>query len=75
MLRKIVRDGVGAVQRGADPKGVLKHDTANIPTYTQDTVIRIPAKSSAEEDALLLREQGRRVAQLGFADRTTLSPG
>jgi nitrite reductase/ring-hydroxylating ferredoxin subunit len=75
MLRKIVRDGIGAVQHGANPKGLLKHDTANIQTYTQDTVISIPPKLSAEEDAELLREQGREVAELGFAERPTMSRG
>ncbi len=62
MLRGLVREGIRAVQRGEDPPGLLRGPHAPIPTYSQDTVLRIPPAPTAEQDQELLRREGRKVA-------------
>ena len=71
MLRKIVRDGIHAVQRGEDPDGLFPPGTKNIPTFTQDTITRIAPRPTHEEDMQLLRETGRKVAHDGFTNHPT----
>ena len=61
MLRKIVRDGIRAVQAGATPRGARRAPGEPIRTYCQDTVLKIPAAGSPEDDRALLRDTGRRV--------------
>ena len=62
MLRKIVRDGIRAVQAGRDPREIVRASTAPIATHFQDSVLRIPPSKDPEADARLLRETGRKVA-------------
>src|SRR4029077_8370034 len=50
MLRKIVRDGIRAVAAGRDPKELLREPRPPIATYTQDTVLKIPAEADPEAD-------------------------
>jgi phenylpropionate dioxygenase-like ring-hydroxylating dioxygenase large terminal subunit len=59
MLRNIIRRGIHAVQRGEDPRGLVKTPGV-IRTYSQDTVIRLPALATPEEDRELLRDVGRK---------------
>jgi hypothetical protein len=61
MLRRIVRDGIRAVQAGHDPWGTHWPEGKIVPTYTQDLVLRLPPAPSPEADHRLLRETGRRV--------------
>jgi phenylpropionate dioxygenase-like ring-hydroxylating dioxygenase large terminal subunit len=61
MLRKLVRDGIRAVQRGEDPPGIVRAPGQVIPSYSQDTIIHIPPAATPEEDEALLRETGRKV--------------
>jgi nitrite reductase/ring-hydroxylating ferredoxin subunit len=61
MLRKIVRDGIRAVQAGETPRGVSRHAVDPIRTHCQDTVVKIPAAGTADDDRALLRDTGRRV--------------
>jgi hypothetical protein len=65
MYRKLIREGIRSLKNGKrspehhaalNPKGV-------VPTYGQDTVIRVPRAPTAEADKDLLRKVGRRVAQ------------
>ena len=62
MMRKQLRDGIKAVERGEDPPGIIREGHTIIPTYGSNTVLRIPPASTEEEDQLLLRETGMRVA-------------
>ena len=73
MFRKLVRDGIDAVQRGEDPPGLLKQDAKDIPTYSQDTIKRILPKPTHEEDLDLLRETGRKVAEEGIKNPPILA--
>jgi phenylpropionate dioxygenase-like ring-hydroxylating dioxygenase large terminal subunit len=61
-LRNLVRQGIRAVQRGEDPPNLWRGEEGTlIPTYSQDTVLRIPPAPTPEEDEQLLREVGRKV--------------
>jgi phenylpropionate dioxygenase-like ring-hydroxylating dioxygenase large terminal subunit len=61
MLRRIVRDGIRAVARGADPFAARRPEGKVIRTFTQDVVLRIPPASSPEAERRLLRATGRSV--------------
>jgi phenylpropionate dioxygenase-like ring-hydroxylating dioxygenase large terminal subunit len=61
MLRRIVRDGIRAVARGADPFAARRPEGKVIRTFTQDVVLRIPPASSPEAERRLLRATGRTV--------------
>ena len=61
MLRRIVRDGIRAVEAGDDPRGVTHEAGATIRTHGQDTVLKLPAAATPEENRALLRDVGRRV--------------
>jgi hypothetical protein len=59
MLRKIVREGIQAVARGEDPWGTQWRDGENVPTFTQDVVLKLPPAETEDEDRTLLRAAGR----------------
>ena len=61
MVRKIVRDGIRAVEAGEIPRGASLDAGDTIGTYCQDTVLKIPAAGTPEDDRALLRDTGRRV--------------
>ena len=67
MLRNLVRKGIRDVQEGRSPLGAHHPASQVVRTYANDTVVRVPAASSPEEDATLLRETGLKVAQ-GYID-------
>lgn len=60
-FRRLIRQGIQAVQRGEDPPGIVRTPGQIIPTYAQDTVLHIPPAPTQEEDTQLLREVGRKV--------------
>ena len=62
MLRTMVRQGIRAVERGEDPTGVVRTPGGVLPTYSNDTILRIPPASTPGKDRELLQETGRRVA-------------
>ena len=62
MFRKMVKDGIQAVQEGRDPD-VLSRDEKPQSTYCNDTVVYSPAVGSAEEDIKSMREIGRKLAE------------
>jgi phenylpropionate dioxygenase-like ring-hydroxylating dioxygenase large terminal subunit len=61
LIRKLLRDGIRAVQRGEDPKQVGLAKNGVINTYGQSTVLRVPPAADAAADRALLREVGRNV--------------
>ena len=66
MFRKQVREDIRAVQKGQDPEGLYPKEAQEgkvIPTYSGDTVLRIPPAPTPEEDKKLLRETGRMLAE------------
>ena len=71
MLRRQIRDGIKAVKAGKAPIGLFRDDAGVIPTYCNNTVVRIPAAKTAEADKRLMRETGRRLAR-GYIDTPPL---
>jgi hypothetical protein len=58
MMRKGIRDGIGAVAEGKDPANVWRTGKL-MPTYGGDTALRVPKAASAAEDSEQLRQAGR----------------
>jgi phenylpropionate dioxygenase-like ring-hydroxylating dioxygenase large terminal subunit len=63
MFRNQIRRRVRAVQAGDDPIGVFRRANGMIPTYCNDTVVRVPRAASEAADKQLMRETGRKLAQ------------
>jgi hypothetical protein len=68
-LRRLVRDGIRAVQEGRDPAGVLRDPAARIRTRAQNTILRVPLAATPEADEQLLKEIGRTVAEGDYLHR------
>jgi hypothetical protein len=62
-LRNIPREGIEAVKRGQDPKGISRKLGETIATYSNQRLFCVSPLSNVEEDRALLREIGRRVAE------------
>jgi phenylpropionate dioxygenase-like ring-hydroxylating dioxygenase large terminal subunit len=63
MFRQQIRRGIRSVHEGRDPAGLGRDANAPIPTYANDTVVRIPPATTSEADQQLLRETGRKLAE------------
>jgi phenylpropionate dioxygenase-like ring-hydroxylating dioxygenase large terminal subunit len=63
LFRKQIRQGIRTVKSGKDPVGLFRESGAVIPTYCNDTVVRIPPAKTPELDKKLLRETGRQLAE------------
>jgi hypothetical protein len=63
LFRKQIRSGIRSVKAGKDPLGVFREGGAVIPTYCNDTVVRVPPAKTPELDKKLLRQTGRRLAE------------
>ena len=59
LVRKLLRDGIRAVQRGEDPTRVAAVPGRSIPTYCRNTILRIPPAATPEEDRELIRNIAR----------------
>jgi hypothetical protein len=57
------------VQGGDHPAGLVRDADAVIPTYCNDTVVRVPAAESPALDRQLMRETGRRLAEAYLSSR------
>ena len=68
MLRRMLRNGIRAVQRGEDPFGILREPVARIPTYAQNTILRIPPAATPETDRELLRKVANDVMAGEYAE-------
>jgi len=62
MFRNQMRRGIRAVQAGRDPAGLSRDTDAVIPTYCNDTIVRIPPEEDSERDRQLMRTTGRQLA-------------
>jgi hypothetical protein len=65
MYRKLIREGIRSLKagRGSPAHHAALNPDEVVPTYGQDTVMRVPRAATAEADKELLREVGRRVAR------------
>jgi nitrite reductase/ring-hydroxylating ferredoxin subunit len=64
LLRGIVRKGIRAVAAGKEPDGERGADGYVIPTYCQDSVVRVPAMTMRNDDTVLRDDVGRDVARI-----------
>src|SRR5438093_8630977 len=58
-VRKLLREGIRAVQRGEDPTRVIARPGLSIPTYCRNTILRIPPAATPEADRELIRNTAR----------------
>ncbi len=63
MFRQQLRRGIHAIQAGQTPDGLCRDAGKLIPTYCNDTVVRVPPAPTAEEDQQLMRATGRKLAE------------
>ena len=62
MYRKLVKEGIAAVQAGKSPKGLLKKKPAKpILTYCHNTVKKVARPATEQEDRALAAEFGREI--------------
>jgi nitrite reductase/ring-hydroxylating ferredoxin subunit len=71
MFRKLVRRDVRAVQAGRSLEGAARSESGAIPTYSQDTFLRIPPAPTPETETQLLRTTGRKVLAGEYLRRAT----
>ena len=62
LVRKLLREGIRALQRGEDPKRAVSAVGNTISTYCRNTVLRVPPADTPAADRELLRNTGRKVA-------------
>jgi hypothetical protein len=62
LVRRLLREGIRALQRGEDPRRAVPSVGNAIPTYCRNTVLRIPLAETPAADRELLRNTGRNVA-------------
>jgi hypothetical protein len=63
MFRNQIRRGIRAVASGRDPMGLFRGNGSVIPTYCNNTVMRIPPAETQAIDKKLMLETGRRLAE------------
>jgi phenylpropionate dioxygenase-like ring-hydroxylating dioxygenase large terminal subunit len=63
MFRKLIRGGIQAVRANLDPPGLCREPGAVIPTYCNDTVVRVAPAATPSADKELMRETGRGLAE------------
>ncbi len=68
MFRNQIRRGIRAVAAGRDPANLRREAGAIIPTYCNDTVVRVPAAETPAMDKQSLRDTGRRLAEAYLKD-------
>jgi hypothetical protein len=73
MFRNQTRRGIRAVQAGHDPAGLCRDGGVVIPTYCNDTVVRMPSDVEPAADRQRMREVGRRLADAYLRDPPLLA--
>ena len=63
IFRRQVQRGIRAVQDGQDPEGLCREAGQAIPTYCNDTIVRVPPEATPEADKKLMRQTGWALAQ------------
>jgi phenylpropionate dioxygenase-like ring-hydroxylating dioxygenase large terminal subunit len=63
MFRRQTRRGIRAVAAGDDPMGLARDAGRVIPTYCNNTVLRLPEAATEAVDKEVMRKTGRKLAQ------------
>jgi hypothetical protein len=74
MVRRQLRRGIRAVKAGDDPAGLCRDAGSVIPTYCNNTVVRLPPAADPARDKQLMRETGRQLAE-GYLAHPPLANG
>jgi nitrite reductase/ring-hydroxylating ferredoxin subunit len=74
MFRNQTRRGIRAVQTGHNPAGLCCTADLVIPTYCNDTVVRLPPDEDSAADRQLMRKTGRQLAD-GYLKNPPLLSG
>lgn len=74
MFRRQIRRGIQAAREGRDPAGISREAGKLIPSFCNDTVVRVPPAGTPEEDQKLMRETGRSLAEGYIKDPPLLRP-
>jgi nitrite reductase/ring-hydroxylating ferredoxin subunit len=74
IFRRQIRRGIRAVKAGDDPAGLCRDAGTVIPTYCNNTVVRLPPAADLARDKQLMRATGRRLAE-GYLANPPLSNG
>jgi len=75
MFRNQTRRGIQAVQVGRDPSGLCRDPGLVIPTYCNDTVVRVPADADPAMDRQQIRETGRWLVERYLTDPPLMAQG
>jgi hypothetical protein len=75
MFRRLLRREIRAVQAGQPLLHTAADDGTPIPTYSQDTFLRIPPAATPEADEALLRATGRKVLAGEYLDQAVRTSG
>ena len=62
LFRNQMRRGIRAVRAGRDPAGLCRDAGAVVPTYCNDTIVRLPPDEDSATDRERMRDTGRRLA-------------
>ena len=73
MFRQQIRRGIRAVQSGEDPPGLGLKAGAIVPTYCNDTIVRVAPAATPAGDVELLRATGRSLAE-SYLEHPRLAP-
>src|SRR5271165_6889244 len=71
LFRNQIRKGIKTVKAGGEPDALFRDGVAVIPTYCNDTVVRVTPAATPELDKKLMRDTGRRLA-LGYIEAPPL---
>jgi hypothetical protein len=63
MFRNQIRRGIRAVRAGDHPAGVCRNSGRAVPTYCNDTIVRVPPAETLALDKQMMRETGRKLAE------------
>jgi hypothetical protein len=74
MFRNQVRRGIRAVRDGHSPAGLCSDEGTVVPTYCNNTVMRMPAAPSDTADKKMMREAGLKLAK-SYLENPPLTPG
>ena len=74
LFRNQLRALIRAVQRGGDPKGVVREPTGLIPTYCFDAVLPIPPAHSAVGEQAILDDVEHKVATRYYLEQPDAVP-
>jgi hypothetical protein len=69
LMRRMVREGIEAVEQGEDPKGLVREPNALMPVYANEILRRVPPAATPQEDQELPRQTSPAASEESRAGR------